>query len=325
VTSQRVAPIDVLLLLMAVIWGTNYSIVKHAFAEIPPQAFNAMRMLIASGIFLVLMAVLGRMTRRNADGGPEAGRGGIAGIFHSSASITLRDWRDLVALGFVGHFLYQYCFINGLALTSVANSSLMLAATPVVIAIVTAIAGSDRVGPLHWIGAALSMAGIYIAVGQGVHVGTESLRGDLLMAAAVVCWAAYTIGARSLMARHSPLRVTGLSMSIGTVPYVLVALNDVGAVRWLSLGAGTWSAIVYSAVFALCISFTIWYVAVRDIGSSRTAVYSNLIPIVAMLTAAVFLGEPLGARTIAGAAAVLSGVALTRVGRPQRLVIPAEE
>jgi drug/metabolite transporter (DMT)-like permease len=127
------------------------------------------------------------------------------------------------------------------------------------------------------------------------------------------------------MARHSPLRVTGLSMSIGTVPYVLVALNDVGAVRWLSLGAGTWSAIVYSAVFALCISFTIWYVAVRDIGSSRTAVYSNLIPIVAMLTAAVFLGEPLGARTIAGAAAVLSGVALTRVGRPQRLVIPAEE
>jgi drug/metabolite transporter (DMT)-like permease len=64
---------------------------------------------------------------------------------------------------------------------------------------------------------------------------------------------------------------------------------------------------------------------VREIGSSRTAVYSNLVPIVAMLTAVVFLGEPLGARTIAGAAAVLSGVALTRVGRPQRLVIPAEE
>jgi drug/metabolite transporter (DMT)-like permease len=312
VTSRRVAPIDVLLVLMAAIWGTNYSIVKRAFAEIAPQAFNAMRMVIASGIFLVLMAAMRRTPRYD-------------GVFHSSASITRRDWRNLIAIGIVGHFFYQYCFINGLALTSVANSSLMLAATPVVVAIVAAMAGWDRVGPLHWIGAALSMAGIYVAVGHGLHMGSESLRGDLLMAAAVACWAAYTIAARPLMERHSPVGVTGLSMSIGTVLYVLASFKEVRSVRWLSLGAGTWLAILYSAAFALCVSYTIWYAAVREIGSSRTAVYSNLVPIVAMLTAVVFLGEPLGARTIAGAAAVLSGVALTRVGRPQRLVIPAEE
>ena len=47
-----VSSIDALLLLMALIWGTNYSIVKRAFAEIDPQAFNAMRMLIASAVFL---------------------------------------------------------------------------------------------------------------------------------------------------------------------------------------------------------------------------------------------------------------------------------
>jgi drug/metabolite transporter (DMT)-like permease len=53
-------------------------------------------------------------------------------------------------------------------------------------------------------------------------------------------------------------------------------------------------------------------------------VYSNLVPVVALLTAVMFLGEPLGATKAAGAAAVLIGVALTRVGRT-RIPIPAEE
>ena len=41
------------LLLMTLIWGTNYAIVKHAFADIDPQAFNAMRVIVASAVFLI--------------------------------------------------------------------------------------------------------------------------------------------------------------------------------------------------------------------------------------------------------------------------------
>ena len=50
--------IDVLLLLMAVFWGTNYAIVKTAFREIEPQAFNALRMSVASLIFLTALAAV---------------------------------------------------------------------------------------------------------------------------------------------------------------------------------------------------------------------------------------------------------------------------
>ncbi len=78
---------------------------------------------------------------------------------------------------------------------------------------------------------------------------------------------------------------------------------------------------MYSALFALCIAYTIWYAAVREIGSARTSVYSNVVPLVAMGTAALFLGETLDARKLAGAAAVLVGVALTRV----RMVTPNPE
>ncbi len=305
---------------MAIIWGTNYSVVKGAFAELNPQAFNAARLTIASSVFLAIIIAM----RLRPPLPPSPGQSGSLGsIFYTPAAITSRDWLSLAALGVVGHFLYQYTFAAGLSRTSVANSALMLAATPVLIALITAALGQERIAPLHWLGAALSMTGIYVVVGQGTHAG-GSLRGDLLMAVAVCCWAIYTLGSRPLMTRHSPVGVTGLSMAIGTLLYVPVALPQIRAVDWGTVSRGTWIAIVYSALFALCIAYTIWYYAVREIGSARTSVYSNLVPVMAMLSAVVVLGEPLGIRKIVGAAAVLVGVALTRVGGDRRAVPACE-
>jgi drug/metabolite transporter (DMT)-like permease len=316
-------PIDALLLLMAVIWGTNYSIVKHAFREIDPQAFNELRMMIAAAVFLAIMAAIRRFPSNSADSPPD-GTGELASIFLTPAPLTTSDWLGLLGLGVVGHALYQYFFIGGLARTSVANSSLLLAATPVLIALLTAVIGQDRVSPLHWAGAALSMAGIYIVVGHGATLEGSTMIGDVMMLVAVLCWAIYTVGARQLMMRHSPVGVTGLSMSIGTLVYVAVLWPHMLDVRWGALSGGTWLALLYSALFALCVAYTIWYAAVQQIGSARTSVYSNVVPLVAMLTAVVFLGEPLTRSKIVGAIAVLVGVALTRVGR-RRVAIPAQE
>lgn len=306
--------IDALLLLMTIIWGINYSIVKTAFQQIDPQAFNAMRMVIGSCTFLVIIA----LARRMRASGP------LGSIFFTPAAITTRDWISLALLGLVGHAGYQYFFIGGLARTSVANSSLMLAATPVVIALISAAMGQERIGRLHWLGAALSMLGIYLVVGHAPTGGGASLTGDMMMFTAVVCWAIYTLGARHLMQRHSPVGVTGLSMAIGSLIYVPLMSRNILGTDWTTLTAGTWIALVYSALFALCVAYTIWYMAVREIGSARTSVYSNLVPIVAMVTAVITLGERLTVARLVGASAVLLGVALTRVGKTALLVPPEE-
>ena len=305
--------LDALLLLMVVIWGTNYSIVKAAFSEIDPQAFNALRMILASLVFGMILIWV-RLPRANE---PDRAPGRFASIFYTPAAITHQDWIGLLGLGIVGHFFYQFFFIGGLARTTVANSSLMLAFTPVLIALVSAVLGYDRVTPRHWVGAALSMAGIYVVVSARTdpHAGSvgSTFAGDVMMFVAVCCWAAYTLGARRLMTRHSPVGVTGLSMVIGTVLYVTALSPHLLTVNWGAISVRTWIAVIYSALFALCVAYTIWYVAVRQIGSARTSVYSNLVPIVAMITAVMFIGESLTATKIGGAAAVLLGVALTRV------------
>ena len=244
---------------------------------------------------------------------------GAGGVFYTPARFTRRDWWTLVWLGVIGHFVYQALFIGGLARTTVANSSLIIAMSPVVIAIGAALLRGSRIGHAHWAGVALSFAGIYLVIGRGTAVGSR-LTGDLMTFAAVVCWAAYTIGAEPLMERHSPVGVTGLSLVFGTALFVPVMWPRLRSVDWGALSLSTIGAILYSAVFAMGVAYTIWYTAVREIGSARTSVYSNLIPIVAMLTAVVLLGEHIGPRQIAGAVLVLVGVALTRLRRQEPLV-----
>jgi drug/metabolite transporter (DMT)-like permease len=308
--------IDALLVVMVVIWGANYSVIKRCFADIPPQPFNALRLTIASALFLIAIRVA---RRRALAGGDTASR-----VLYTPNPITTRDRVGLIVLGIVGHTMYQLCFVGGVALTSVSNGALIIGTTPVVVATASALLGSERISNLHWLGAAISILGIYFVVGHGASFGGPSFKGDLLVMLSVGCWSAYTLGASRLTERHSPLYVTGTTMAIGTVPYVLMALPQCLRVDWAHLHAWIWIALVFSAVFALCVAYLIWYAAVQSIGPARTSAYSNVVPIVAMSVAAIWLGEPISPAKAAGAMAVLAGVFFTRLGR-KTPAVPIEE
>jgi drug/metabolite transporter (DMT)-like permease len=104
-------------------------------------------------------------------------------------------------------------------------------------------------------------------------------------------------------------------MALASVPYVIVAAPQLRATAWPRVGLYDWAAIVGSAALALGVGYVIWYSALQRIGGTRTAVYQNVVPIVGIAIAWVWLGEPVGTVRIAGAAAILLGVALTKVQR----------
>ena len=307
---------DFLLLLVVATWGANYSVLKRAFDEVPPQAFNAVRIALASAIYLVAIALLRRRARRGAY---------VPSVFYTPNELTPADRRALAGLGLVGHFCYQICFAAGVDATTVSNAALIIGATPALVAVASALLGRDRVTAFHWIGAAISAAGIYVVVGLGASFGGPTSRGDLLVMISVCCWTVYTIGSVDLMKRHSPLYVTGMTMAIGGLSYAAVMVPAILRVDWLHLSAYTLTALPLSAVFALCVSYLIWYAGVQRLGPARTSIYSNVVPIAGMVVARLWLGEPITPTKMAGAAAIISGVLLTRVGRPGTVSIPAEE
>lgn len=284
--------LDALLLLMVFIWGSNFSIVKVALRDFPEIAFNAMRMAVGSVVFLSVIAFTRSATTR--------------------AVITRRDWIELTLLGTVGTFLYQQCFVAGLGRTSVGNSSLIIGITPVVIAVMSALAGHERIKPMRWVGVLLAMSGLYLVVAHGVDLSGATWRGDALMMAGVMCWSLFSVASQPILKRHSPLIVIGLAFSIGGALYITTLMPFLVGVNWGAVSAFSWLLMLASALLSLNLSYWIWYTGLKKLGGSRTSVYSYLTPIVAIAVAAVWLGEPISANQIAGAGAIFGGLLITR-------------
>jgi drug/metabolite transporter (DMT)-like permease len=291
--------LDVLLLLMIVIWGSNFSVVKYALRDFPEISFNALRLIMASAVFLVAIATVRARAR--------------AGVRPAEPSLTMREWRSLIFLGLIGTGFYQMLFLAGVARTSVANSSLIFGCTPVVVAIMSSVVGHDRLTAARWAGAALSFTGIYTLVGLRAELSSVTFAGDVLIFGAMLCWSIYSVAAQPLLKRHSPLVVTGWAMVSGTTVYLAFALVPLLRTDWSAISPLSWGLMTASALLALAFSYIVWYTAVQKIGSARTAIYSNLTPIVAMIVAALWLGEPITRTQIVGATLILSGIALTRM------------
>ena len=284
--------LDFLLVLMILIWGSNFSIVKVALRDFPEVPFNAMRMVVATAVYMVV--IFGTPARSRLK------------------TLTRRDWLELAFLGAIGTFLYQFCFVSAVKRTSVANGSLIIGISPIVIALMSAAVGHERIRAVRWLGIAVAMFGLYLVVGHGVDLSAQSWRGDLLMMGGVVCWATYSVASQSILKRHSPLIVIALTFSIGAMLYVLTMTPIMLGVNWRAISGFSWLMMLTSALLALNLSYWIWYTGLKKLGGSRTSVYSYLTPVVAMVVAAAWLGEPISANQLTGAAAIFVGLLITR-------------
>ena len=113
---------------------------------------------------------------------------------------------------------------------------------------------------------------------------SESLTGDLVTLGAVCCWAVYVVGSRQLMQRHSPLVVTGYTMTAGTIMFIPFGLPSLIGFDWARVSPGAWAALLSSATLALFVAYLIWHTSIQRIGNVRTAMYSNLTPVLALIT-----------------------------------------
>jgi drug/metabolite transporter (DMT)-like permease len=287
---------DLGLLGVVLIWGLNLTIVKVALREVFPLAFNGVRFALATLTLLLLL-------RR----------------FGESYGTSRRDGLKLAGLGLIGHTAYQILFIEGLSKTTASHTALIFGVTPVVVAILSLILGHEHVTGAGWAGAALAFGGEYLIIAGKAPSGgpAPSPLGDLLVLAAAFCWCFYTVLAKPLLARHSPLKVTAISMTWGFLGMLPFCVPSMARQEWKTLSPKVWAATGYSFLFALVISYILWYRSVHKVGNVRTAVYSNLVPVTGTLAGWIFLGERLYPALGLGAAAIFGGIALTRMQRTQ--------
>ncbi len=283
------------MLSVVLIWGFNFSIVKFALRSLSPLTFNTLRFGVATVVLLLVMRLRGESFR-----------------------IRRQDIIPVILLGFSGHTLYQALFINGMALTTPAVAALLMGTSPLFVAIYGYLLGIERARPIVVAGIVVSFIGVLLLIigGQGeISLQSGTLLGDLLILVAAMMWAGYTLGGKPLLGRYSPLKLNALTMIPGTLILVLISTPQVSGQDWGAVTPGAWAALAYSTTFAVVVAYVLWYTSVQRVGSARTAIYSNLTPVVATLASWLLTGERLAPLQLIGAVVVITGILLTRRGR----------
>lgn len=285
-----VSTTDLLLLCMSVIWGVNFSVVKFGTNQMAPIAFNAIRMTI--GVAALVMLVFAR--------------GGFG--------LSRRDFRALFLLGLIGNGIYQIMFIEGIARTRAGTAALILASGPAFVALIGRVLGTERVSRRGWAGIALSLVGMAIVSmsARGASTGPATLTGNLLVLGGALLWALFSVLAKPYANRIGVAQFGATTMLGGLLPLMIAAGPALAALEWGNITTGAWAALLYSGFGALALAGLFWVRGVRELGPTRTAMYVNLQPVMALLVAWAWLSEVPTLAQWGGAGAIIGGVLLTR-------------
>lgn len=281
----------VMLLITMVIWGSTFVVTKGVNDQVGPFALAFVRVAIGAAVLLVCAFV------RQARGGS-----------HSPWSAL--PWGTMITMGLVGVVLYYAVFNYSLVYTSASQGALVQSCIPAMTALVAVVWLREHASVVRWAGIALSMVGVLIVFsGAAAQSGDASLLGNVLMFVSTVLWGVYTSMAKRV-ANFDPLQVTAGIIGASVVLLLPLAGFEVAAEGIPSVNLKGWLGMAYLGAGASGIGYMLYSAALKHIDASEAGVYTNLIPIVGVVTG-VMLGDPLSLRAILGGVVVLVGVWLT--------------
>ena len=286
-----------LLLLTMTVWGSTFMVTKELIAVWPPFTLAFVR--VSVGTLVLLPFAWAR--HRRGDHLP---------------------WGSVWSMGLIGVALYYVFFNTAMVYVSAAQGALVQASIPAMTALVAVLWLRERASALRWLGIAMSVGGVLIVFsGSGSDGGQSSLFGSLLMFAAVVCWGVYTALAKRVSGFDSLVVTTavtgaGALLLLPLAGYEVVVANLAGD-GLPPLAPIEWVELLYLGGIASGMAYLLYNASLRHLDASEVGVYTNLIPIVGVLTGVIVLGDPLSTRAIIGGVVVMLGVWITsRSERP---------
>ncbi len=294
--------LDPILLSVAIFWGGNFVAYKYLMDAIPPRGLLAARFISITLILLIALEFRGRLRSGNSRG----------------------MWLRLFLAGVLIMGVQQVLFVSGLDLTAAGEGSLIFTTAPIFTALMSAAIGQERITPANWLGITGAMAGTALVIlgGAGAtHVPETRIAGDLLMLASSLGYALFMVVSKPLMERYGALKVVGFAYLFGILVVVPFGGRQMIAADWTALGPAGWFSMFWLVILAGAYGFLAWYWRISKTTASRVAVYQYIVPVVALVTAAILLGERPTIPQIAGATLVLAGLYFAR--RPQPGGCPA--
>jgi drug/metabolite transporter (DMT)-like permease len=215
-------------------------------------------------------------------------------------------------------FLYFMGENFGLKNSSPTISAVIIATIPLFAPVVAYLALNEK---LSW----FTIAGIFISfIGVGVMLVNPDLSlnaspaGIAFLLGAVLSAVIYSVFLKKLTLHYSSLTIITYQNALGIIYFLpLFLIFDFNHFITVKPNFELISSLLQLSVFASSLAFIFFTMAVKELGVSRTNVFSNLIPVFTAIFSAIFISEMFTATKIVGMAIVIIGVLISQV-RMQR-------
>jgi drug/metabolite transporter (DMT)-like permease len=290
----------VLLLVAAMtLTGANVAFGKAIVAEVPVYAFMLFRFAVASAALAVMV---------RGEPGPRL------------KDMQRGELRDLALMALLGMVGFTVLMLEGLKRTSAVDAGIITATLPAVVAALGVVFSGDRLSRPQLFAVALAVAGLLLVQTTGAARGASTLIGNLLVGGAVLCEASFVILGKRLAPPYRPLRLSlganlvglGLSIPLALIDAPALDLGTIRPAMWL---LGTWYALAASVI---CL--WLWYRGLPYVETWLAGLATAAIPVAALATSALYLGEAIAPIKLAGAGLVIAAIVLgalsSRPGAP---------
>ena len=274
-------------LVVCVFWGSTYLAIRVGVRELPPLLFAGIRFLVA-GLLLLGGAVAAgaKLPRRARDWGVLA----VVGLFLLAGGNTSLVWAEQFTP-------------SGVASIFVVTIALWMAFFDSVVP-----GGPGRLSLRVIAGLLVGLVGTMLLVGTSPRDFLRAdLRGPIALTLASASWA---IGSVYYKRRHpdvGPYVAAAIQMVAAGIAVTLLGLAA-GEARAVRITAAGLEALGYLVVFGSIVGYTAYAYALRHASATAVGTYAYVNPPIAVLLGRVFLGEPIGARTVMAMVLILGAV-----------------
>ncbi len=291
---------DLILLLVAAIWGTGFVAQRLATATLSTFYYNAGRFLVAAlAVFVVSRLQNLRLQRK--EGAPRSAP------------------RRLPWMALAGVFLFAAAGLQqaGLVTTSIGNASFITGLYVVLVPLILLVVWRQHVGWLSWMAVGVAVLGVMLLSLEG------SLRlapGDLLELAGALMWALHII----LVGRLAGRGVDVLALSL--VQFVTCGVLNLGlalAIDPQGLGslAASWPVVLYSGLLPIGLGFTLQIAGQKHAPPVDAAIILSMEAVFATLFGFLYLRETLAPQQLFGCALILAAMILSQLKGTEAAVI----
>lgn len=283
---------DLMLLMVALVWGTTFIVVQNAIDLLPPHSFNAIRFLVASVIILFLTIIFDKKSLLN---------------------ITKEIW---IAGSILGLFLFfGYAFQTlGLLYTSAAKAGFITGLNVVLVPIFSVILLKSRPKITSIFGVALAAIGLYIMTSIG---NTDYSFGDFLVFLCAIFFALQIVTTGKYAPKYSAFVLAWIQITVVGILSLLSAFifEDTTALTSPSilLDKNVFIALLITSVFATALAFLAQTTFQKHSSPTKVAIIFAMEPVFAAITSVIVLGEMLSVNVTIGGSLIFIGMILAEI------------